>query len=142
MPAILDSVWQKDLMSRGAVHGVFWALVRLCVNMKPNPFAWRIRTSAEDMRRLSRDDDAGALADRDGAMSIDLVAKFSPQAEDDFHVRMSVRFCMNGLGRVPPRDAGNPPETKLVGSNPSVDVFVAVLAHNVYSIHDSSFAWV
>ena len=70
-------------------------------------------------------------------MPVDLVGEFPPQAENQFHVGMFVRSRMYGFCRTPPRNAGNPPQTKLVGSDPSVDVLVAIFAHNAYSIHDS-----
>ena len=98
--------------------------------MKPDPFARGIGSAAKDVDCLPGDDDAGSFTDRDGTMSVDLVGEFPPQTEDQLHMGMLVRFRMYGLSRVPPRDAGNPPQPKLVGGDPPVDMLVAVFAHN------------
>ncbi len=62
--------------------------------------------------------------------------ELSAQAENDLHVGMLVRFRVHGLRGVPPRNARNPPEAELLGGDPPVHVFVAVLAHwkTVYTI--------
>ena len=98
--------------------------------MKSDPFTRRIGSAAKDMDCLPGDDNAGSFADRDGTMSIDLLGEFSPRAEDHFHVGMPVRLRVHGFCRSPSRDAGNPPQPKLVGGDPSVDMLVAVFAHN------------
>ena len=100
--------------------------------MQPNPLAWCVRSSCEDMIRVRWHDYSASFANRDASMLGHLVSHCALQAKYQFDVRMPMRVVGDSLWSHPLRYAYEPAQSKVFWIDSVADVQVSIIFHGPY----------